>query len=407
MIGPEIGLFFILLIAASGAFSMAEAALFSLGEVRRRRLVRLKFPGHKSVEFLVRKPRRLLVTIILGNMFVNILFASSAAAVATVLAPTFGPWAVAIIVTVVIYFFCEIIPKTVGVVKADVASAALAPLVRLVYLFIWPLTALIVAVSDLLAGKQKPRVIDVGPEEVMGLLAESEENGVLDETEREMIERVVALGSRSVSEILTPRTDMFTVSADTAPSEAGRLMKAAGFSRAPVTGDGAEDVVGVIYAKDLLINGGAAADVKTFARECAFVPESKKIIDLFYEFRESKNHFALVTDEYGAIAGLVTMDDVLAEIIGEMDVKRRSAECVPLGGGTYVISARLDLEEFEDLLGYDMDGEGAETVGGFIINRLGRIPETGERFVVGNVLFQVLEARPNRLERLWVTDLKV
>jgi putative hemolysin len=407
MIGPEIGLFFILLIAASGAFSMAEAALFSLGEVRRRRLARLKFPGHKSVEFLIRKPRRLLVTIILGNMFVNILFASSAAAVAMVLAPTFGPWAVAIIVTVVIYFFCEIIPKTVGVVKADVASAALAPLVRLVYLSVWPLTALIVAVSDLLAGKQKPRVIDVGPEEVMGLLAESEENGVLDETEREMIERVVALGSRSVSEILTPRTDMFTVSADTAPSEAGRLMKAAGFSRAPVTGDGVEDVVGVIYAKDLLINGGAAADVKTFAREPAFVPESKKIIDLFYEFRESKNHFALVTDEYGAIAGLVTMDDVLAEIIGEMDVKRRSAECVPLGGGTYVISARLDLEEFEDLLGYDMDGEGAETVGGFIINRLGRIPETGERFVVGNVLFQVLEARPNRLERLWVTDLKV
>jgi putative hemolysin len=407
MIGPEIGLFFILLIAASGAFSMAEAALFSLGEVRRRRLARLKFPGHKSVEFLIRKPRRLLVTIILGNMFVNILFASSAAAVATVLAPTFGPWAVAIIVTIVIYFFCEIIPKTVGVVKADVASAALAPLVRFVYLFVWPLTALIVAVSDLLAGKQKPRVIDVGPEEVMGLLAESEENGVLDETEREMIERVVALGSRSVSEILTPRTDMFTVSADTAPSEAGRLMKAAGFSRAPVTGDGVEDVVGVIYAKDLLINGGAAADVKTFAREPAFVPESKKIIDLFYEFRESKNHFALVTDEYGAIAGLVTMDDVLAEIIGEMDVKRRSAECVPLGGGTYVISARLDLEEFEDLLGYDMDGEGAETVGGFIINRLGRIPETGERFVVGNVLFQVLEARPNRLERLWVTDLKV
>jgi putative hemolysin len=407
MIGPEIGLFFILLIAASGAFSMAEAALFSLGEVRRRRLARLKFPGHKSVEFLIRKPRRLLVTIILGNMFVNILFASSAAAVAMVLAPTFGPWAVAIIVTVVIYFFCEIIPKTVGVVKADVASAALAPLVRLVYLSVWPLTALIVAVSDLLAGKQKPRVIDVGPEEVMGLLAESEENGVLDETEREMIERVVALGSRSVSEILTPRTDMFTVSADTAPAGAGRLMKAAGFSRAPVTGDGAEDIVGVIYAKDLLINGGAAADVKTLAREPAFVPESKKIIDLFYEFREGKNHFALVTDEYGAIAGLVTMDDVLAEIIGEVDVKRRSAECMPLGRGTYVISARLDLEEFEDLLGYDMDGEGAETVGGFIINRLGRIPEKGEKFVVGNVLFQVLEARPNRLERLWVTDLRL
>jgi len=407
MTGPKIGLFFILLIAASGAFSMAEAALFSMGEVRRRRLKRLEFPGHKSVEFLIRKPRRLLVTIILGNMFVNILLASSAAAVAVVFVPTIGPWAVAIIVTFFIYLFGEIIPKTIGVVKTETASAALAPPLRVFYLAVWPLTVLITAVSDLLAGKQKPRVIGIGPEEVMGLLAESEENGVLDETEREMIGRVVALGSRSVSEILTPRTDMFTVPANTPPAEAGRLMKAAGFSRAPVTGDGAEDIEGVIYAKDLLINRGAAADVKAIAREPAFVPESKKIIDLFYEFRESKYHFALVTDEYGAIAGLVTMDDVLAEIIGEMDVKRRSAECVPLGRGIYVVSARLDLEEFKDVLGYDVDGEGAETVGGFIINRLGRIPNKGERFVVGNVLFQVLEARPNRLERLWVTDLKI
>lgn len=347
------------------------------------------------------------MTIILGNMFVNILLTSSAAAAAVVFAPTLGPWAVAVVVTAVIYFFCEIIPKTVGVVKADVASAALALPLRVVYTAVWPLTVLIVAMSDLLAGKQKPRVIDVGPEEVMGLLAESEENGVLDETEREMIERVVALGSRSVSEILTPRTDMFTVPANAAPAEAGRLMKAAGYSRAPVVSDGVEDVVGIIYAKDLLINGGTSADVKTLAREPAFAPESKKIIDLFYEFREGKSHFALVTDEYGAIAGLVTMDDVLAEIIGEMDVKRRSAECVSLGRGTYVVSARLDLEEFEDLLRYDMDGEGAETVGGFIINRLGRIPDKGERFVIGNVLFQVLEARPNRLMRLWVTDLKV
>jgi putative hemolysin len=402
-----VGLFLVLLLAASGAFSMSEAALFSLGEVRRRRLARLKFPGHKSVEFLIRKPRRLLVTIILGNMFVNILLTSSAAAVAMMFAPTLGPWVVAVIVTVLIYFFGEIIPKTVGVVKADVASAVLAPPVRLVYFSVWPLTMLTVSVSDLLTGKQKPRVIDIGPEEVMGLLAEGEENGVLDETEREMIERVVSLGSRSVSEILTPRTDMFTISADASPKEAGLLMKVAGYSRAPVTGDGAEDVVGVVYAKDLLINSGAAAAVKTLVREPVFVPEAKKIIDLFYEFRESKNHFALVTDEYGDIAGLVTMDDVLAEIIGEVDVRRRSAECVPLGGGTFIISARLDLEEFAGLVGAAFDADGVETAGGFIIDNLGRIPEAGERFVIGDVLFQVLEAKPNRIERLWVTNLKV
>lgn len=401
-----VGLFLIFLLAASGAFSMAEAALFSLGEVRRRRLSRLKFPGYKSVGFLIRKPRRLLVTIILGNMFVNILLTSSAAAVAIIFAPTLGPWAVAIVVTIFIYFFGEIIPKTIAVVKPDLASAVLAPPLRVVYFLSWPLTAVTVFLSDLLTGKQKPRVIDIGPEEVMGLLAESEENGVLDETEREMIERVVSLGSRSVSEILTPRTDMFMVPADASPKEAGLLMKAVGYSRAPVTDDGIEDVIGVVYAKDLLINGGGAPAVGALAREPAFVPESKKIIDLFYEFRESKNHFTFVTDEYGEIAGLVTMDDVLAEIIGEVDVKRRSAECVPLGRGTFVISARLDLEEFVELVGARFDAEGVETVGGFIMDNLGRIPETGERFVIGDVLFQVLEARPNRLERLWVTDLK-
>jgi putative hemolysin len=407
VIGPEVGLFLVLLLAASGAFSMAEAALFSLGEVRRRRLARLKFPGYKSVEFLIRKPRRLLITIVLGNMFVNILLTSSAAAVAIMFAPTLGPWAVAFVITVLIYFFGEIIPKTVGVVKADTASAVLAPPVRLVYFLVWPLTMLTLVLSDLLTGKQKPRVIDIGPEEVMGLLAEGEENGVLDETEREMIERVVSLGSRSVSEILTPRTDIFTIPADASPKVAGLSMKAVGYSRAPVTGDGAEDIVGVVYAKDLLINGGAASDVKALVREPVFVPEAKKIIDLFYEFRETKNHFALVTDEYGDIAGLVTMDDVLAEIIGEVDVRRRSVECVTLGGGTFIVSARLDLEEFDDLVGVGFEAEGVETTGGFIINNLGRIPEAGERFVIGDVLFQVLEAKPNRIERLWVTNLKV
>ncbi len=205
----------------------------------------------------------------------------------------------------------------------------------------------------------------------------------LEEEEKEMIHGVVELADTEVKEIMLPRPDMICVEENSTLDQIREIVKKRGHSRIPIYKENIDNITGIIYVKDLFLKGTQAkkiADLSQLARKAHFVPETKKIDDLLREFKRDKNHMAIVVDEYGGTAGLVTMEDILEEIVGEIQ-DEYDMEVPPiqkLGGATYRVDARVSIEDLNEELGTDVAEKGFETVGGFIYDLVGSVPEEGK-----------------------------
>ncbi len=391
------------LLVLSATFSMAESALFSLGDVRLGRMLHHHKFGARSVSALLRNPRRILVTIIIANMFINILAASLTATLAISIQPEYGPIISMVVITIVVFVFCEIIPKSLGVLRAERTSGILAPGLRFFDVIMFPLSWAVSRVSDYLTGKQAPRRVDLSPEDVIALLDESEAGGVLDNVERAMIERVVELRHRGIKEIFTPRTSIVALDVNTPLVDILGIATSTAFSRIPVYSGDLENVIGILYVKDLLVTDDKESiGLADIIRPTLFFPETKPIMEVFYELRSRKQHIAMIVDEYGSISGMVTMDDLLAEITGRVREGLRDEQCVPFGKGGYIVRGEMSIDDLNRLFPQDIYADEVETVAGFVIRHLGRIPERGERFEYEGLLIQIIDARPNRVERVWV-----
>ncbi|MCP4229841.1 MAG: HlyC/CorC family transporter [bacterium] len=382
---------------------MAESALFSLGDVRLGRMLHHHKFGARAVNALLRNPRRLLVTIIIGNMFVNIVASSLAATLAISINPEYGPIVSMVVITIIVFVFCEIIPKSVGVISTERASGILAPGLRSFNIILFPVSWAVSGISDYLTGKQAPREMDLSPEDVIALLGESEADGVLDNVERAMIERVVELKYRGIKEIFTPRTSIVALEANTPRTDIFDLAISTAFSRIPVYSGDMEDVSGILYVKDFLVAGfREPINLKDIIRPVLYFPENKPIMEVFYEFRYKKQHIAMVVDEYGSISGLVTMDDLLGEITGRVHNGLRGEEYVSLGEGNFIVRGDMAIDDFNRLFPHEIYADDFETVAGFVIKHLGKVPQRGERLEYDGMIMQVMDARPNKVERVWV-----
>jgi CBS domain containing-hemolysin-like protein len=219
--------------------------------------------------------------------------------------------------------------------------------------------------------------------ELRDLVDLAQERGVVEEAERDMIDNVFDLGDTIAREVMVPRTDMVFIEHDKSVRQALNLALRSGFSRVPVVGDGADDVLGVAYLKDLVrterTEGGTARRVDEVMRPPAFVPESKPVDDLLREMQASLGHLAVVVDEYGGTAGLVTMEDVLEEIVGEIvdEYDRERPPVEQLDEDTFRVTARLPVEDLEELFDTELPHEDVETVGGLLASVLGRVPIPG------------------------------
>ncbi len=389
----------LIVLCMSAFFSGVETGLISLDRVILKQREETGDENAVILRKLLRKPETVLTTILLGNNLVNV--------TATIV---FLLWAVRIwgsqkggiltpvILTPFILIFCEILPKAIFRHKADVLTLALAsPLRTIMFLFapaVAVITSVISKVMTFLGGNGK-RSPFISREDVR-LMFIDDEGGIIEKDERAMIHGVIDLGTMAVREIVVPRIDMVAVRDDTAWEEIMQIFESSGHSRLPVYHEKIDDIVGIIYVYDIMRTGKSPLEhsIHEYLRPAAFVPESKKVHDLLHELRQKQMFMAIVVDEYGGTAGLVTLEDLIEEIFGEIhdeyDVKR--LPLVNAGEGLFVFDGRMHRDEAEELLGLELPKGEYETVGGFILEQLRRIPRKGESFQFNGFKVTVLES---------------
>jgi CBS domain containing-hemolysin-like protein len=303
-------------------------------------------------------------------------------------------------------------PRTIGRQHAYAVGRVVAPLVHWLGQALGPLATLLIRVGNAVTpGKgfrEGPFATEVELRELVDL---AEQRGVVEHDERDMIHSVFALGDTIAREVMVPRTEMVWVESHRTAREALTVALASGFSRLPVIGESVDDVLGVVYLKDLVrraqTEGGADIEVRSVMREASFVPESKHIDELLREMQAARTHMAIVVDEYGGTAGLVTIEDILEEIVGEItdeyDVERPPVE--RLDDDRIRVSARLPVEDLGELFDVELDVDDVETVAGLLAQALGRVPIPGATATIGQLTLEAegTTGRRNRIDAVVVT----
>ena len=407
-----VGVFLVL----SGFFSSSEAAFLSLQRTRIAHLVSEGVPGARRVANMVGNPERLLATILLGNNIVN----TALTAVVTIVVVSYvgqgnqgqGVLIATVVSTVALVILGEIIPKSVAVRKAEpVAFIYSRPLKWTEYL-LWPFVVILQwisrGVNSLFGGSGDQPVITEG--EFRTLIDIGEAEGEFETAEATMLENVFQFGDRQVREVMTPRTEMVAVQQGATLREFLDIYSGNSHTRFPVYRESSDNVVGVISLKDVLRHisqkGLELEDVVTDAiRDAYFVPETKRISELFDELRAIGNQMALVIDEFGGVAGLVTLKRLLEVVMGPVGEEGESpeGEFKAIDEYTFHVEGGMDIEEVNQEIEVELpDGE-YETLAGFVLYILGHIPNQGEQFDYGDLKFEILEMQHLKIEEIRVT----
>ncbi len=399
---------FFVLVALSGFFSGSETALMSVNKIRIRELANEGDRKAEIVDRLLADHTRLLATILIGNNLVNI----AASAIATSLAiEIFGSSGVGIatgIVTLIILIFGEITPKSIGNRRAVKYSKLVAPILFWMERLLSPLITLFVMVIRLFVGEGNLLSTSfLSEEEIRRFVNVSEEEGVIKRTERKMINSIFEFDDTTVKEVMVPRIDVVGVEEKANIRQLVKLAVDRGHSRIPVFQESIDRVTGIIYVKDLLQllidNKDEDIIVKEYKRPAYFIPESKKINELLTEMRKRKVHISIVLDEYGGTAGLITIEDLLEEIVGdiqdEYDLEPKLIEY--LNEHELLLDARINIDELNEILPEPiLDAENYETISGFILYQLGYLPKEGEKLEIDNFIIQVDKILENRLDKI-------
>jgi len=395
VIGTAIGplLAAALFVVLAGLLACLEVALARVSRVRVEELCREGRAGAGRLQQVLADPPRSLNLLLLLRLAAELSAAGIVTSYCVDRVP--GSWAVALavlIMVVVSYVLIGVAPRTIGRQQAERVALIGAPVALGLTRVFGPVPRLLILLGNALTpGKGFREGPFASEAELRDLVDLAQERGVVEEAERDMIEGVFELGDTLAREVMVPRTDMVFIEHDKSVRQALNLALRSGFSRVPVVGDGADDVVGVAYLKDLVrkerAGAGDGARVQEAMRPAVFVPESKPVDDLLREMQSSLGHLAIVVDEYGGTAGLVTMEDVLEEIVGEI-VDEHDNETPPveqLDADTVRVTARLPVEDLEELFAVEFPHEDVETVGGLLASALGRVPIPGATTTVNGV----------------------
>lgn len=398
-------------LAGAAFFAAAEGALFALSAPSDAAFGESDRSASARLARLLRRPGRLQHGIALGHLLAVVWTAALGWEIARRLfGGDPGPvgWAGAWLATgFVVLVVAEMAPKALAVERPGAWARRAGPVLEAWNRILFPVTAPIAALS---------RAIDriVGPpaagealtsQEVRSLVAETSARTDLDIAERRMITSIFAFGDTTVREVMTPRPDLVAIEASTPWKEAAETIRAAEHSRVPVYRESLDEVVGVLYAKDLLpiVHGLVAPrPVVEMVRPPTFVPEAKKIDEALREFQRDRVHLAVVVDEYGGTAGIVTLEDVLEELVGEIqdEYDREEPMVVPLSDGSLRIDAGLDVDDFNELTGSGLEAEGVDTIGGIVAKELGRVARGGEVAEIDGWRFVVEGIEGKRIVRL-------
>lgn len=407
-------IFLIILLMLSAFFSSAETALTTVNRHRIRSLEEDGVSRASLVLKLIDNPGKLLSTILIGNNIVNLSASSLATTLAIKMLGSVGAGIATGILTVLILIFGEITPKTYATIKSESLSLFYAPIIYGLTIILTPVISIVNRLSSGLL-----MIMRIDPSQSKKIMTEKElrtivdvshEEGVIEEDEKEMINNVFDFGDLCAREIMIPRIDIEFAPVDISYEDLLQIFMNGRHSRLPVYDDTKEKVIGIVYLRDLFFyhtkHSDEAFDLRNIMRTPYFTYETQNISTLMAEMRTESISFAIVLDEYGATAGLLTLEDLVEEIIGEIRDEYDKAESDQfhmLTENSYVVEGSMKLDDLNDLLKLDIDSEDYDSVGGKIIELLDHIPKQGECAVFENVTFQVIKANKHRIDKVLVT----
>lgn len=409
-------LFILLLLSAF--FSAAETAFISFGRHHFQKIAKKDERKAKRLQFWFENPDRILVTTLIGNNIVNISASVIAATLTYRCLHRIGATLVTGIMTFVVLVFCEIIPKSLAKKYSEKIAYYFTFPVMFFCIILTPVAKFLMGISHLfirLFGGRIDNIIPVITEEdIKAMVIAGEEEGIIEEEERDMIDSIFELGNKMVREIMTPRVNIVAVEENTTPEEVMMVMAREGYSRIPVYRESIDRIIGIVYIKDIIAHKIEGSDriegiqIKDIMRETYFVPESKKVNELMRELQEKKMQMAIVVDEYGGTAGLVTMEDLVEEIVGEIadEYKKEPKELYLLPDGDFLVSGSMEIEKVNEEIGVDIPEGKFETLAGFVLDRFGKFPVKGESFVYNNYQFTVQEADRKKVRMMKIKKVK-
>jgi CBS domain containing-hemolysin-like protein len=402
----------VVLLAASGFLALAETSLVRMNRIKAKSLVDEERRGARQLARLVGQPAKFLNPILLLVLICQLVSATLVGVVAEHILGGIGVLVGAAFEVVVIFVFFEAVPKNWAVHNPERAALLSAPVVTAVVRFppVRLVSSLLIGLANLIIGQSGESEDGIRPSyitdsELKAMADVAHEEHVIERDERAFIHSVIDFGDTVAREVMVPRPDMVTVEGAKSVTVALETALAAGYSRIPVHEGQIDDVEGIAYTKDLVRAervGRGEEPVRALARPAVFVPESKVVSALLRQMQEEKIHMAIVVDEYGGTAGLVTLEDLLEELVGEIidefDVEVPSVE--QCADGSVVVSARYTVDDADELLGSQLPQGAWDTVGGLMLDRVGRVPDEGDSVEVDGFRLTALDVHGRRIGRV-------
>ena len=404
-----------LLLLASGFFSASETALMALSKLDVRYMIEQNIKGADKLDKLLEDPNKLLGSILVGNNLVNIMASSLATMIAIGLSggssSGIGVGIATGVMTLLVLIFGEITPKSLSTQNAQkIALLVVSPISIIVKIFS-PVVTILMFITNtlikLLGGNPDASKPFITADELKTILNVSHEEGVIETEEKEMINNVFDFGQSCAKDIMIPRTDMIAIDIDSTYNDIIELYKKEQFSRMPVYKDSLDHIIGILHIKDLILNNIDKMQFKTsdYLRDAYFVHEFKNNDELFKEMRSQKIGVAIVLDEYGGTSGLVSMEDLIEEIVGDIDDEYDQVveDVIKIKDGEYVVDGSSRIPDINEELNLRITSEDFDSIGGFVIGLFDRFPDSGEEITFNELTFKIEETVNNRINRLRIT----
>ncbi len=420
--GPISFLIIIFCLMLVALLSSSEASFIAVNRIRLRSLIEKGSDRAKTAQKIRDQYDKLFSAVILsGNLFTILATSIGTAITINFLGEDhkdFGIVIATVVMTFLTVVFGELAPKTFAVSHAEKIALFMAkPMelyIRLLSPVIWIINKLSNLTIRLFGGEVKPSSQSLTEEEMKAMISIGEEEGAIEEEEKKMLHNVFEFGDKKVSEAMVPRTEIVAISKDAVVADVLNLVSTKGYSRYPVIKKTVDNIIGVLYIKDILlkmskeeVNG--QTEIKNLIRDVYYVPESKMVTALLDDMQKNKFQIAIIVDEHGGTAGLITLEDIMEEIVGslqdEFEAIEAEKEVEIVDESTFVVAGHTGLDEINELVGVELQSEEFHTVGGFLFGLFGHLPKVGEQLRYHNLRFLILEMESKRIEKIKISKL--
>lgn len=398
----------IILIILSFIFSATETSFIGSSDIKLKNMSENKNKKAEKLLKIKEKPENFISTIIIANNFVNILAASIATVISIQIFKKGAYIYSSLIMTLIIVVFAELLPKTLSSYDPENYSLKLFSIYNFFSIILKPFSKffnyLIFGIVKIF-GKSLKKETKIEDAEFKTFLSMSSESGTIEQEEKELIESIIEFQDKQVYEVMIPRVDVVLLSVETPLEKIIETIVSTGHSRIPIYEGNIDNILGILHVKDLVkLSCLKDFNIRNYLHEPLFVPDTKKIGELFKEMRKKKTHMAIVLDEFGGFEGIVTMEDLLEEIVGEIqdEYDLEEAPYRKINEKEYIIDAKVSINDVEEILNLELPDDDYDTFGGFFLDLLGHIPNKGEKVFYNNICLTAIEVKGNRIIKIKV-----